>query len=343
MGFTSGEAITAAGRFYLGSGIDTIQTDQNLREKAQFLLQERAKLAWIRAPWWWRTGDGTVTSVTTSGTLPSDFSGFGDDGIVYVGTQPLEWSPMDEIQRLRLEAPSTGTPWLYSLHGRTSAGLPSIEVYPTGSSATLTLKNYVKRCPDMVDRPLAPTVAVGAATGLTGTYTWRLTYVTAAGETEGGVVSSALTLANEKASLTALPVSPLHAVTSRKLYRSTGSTSVNGPWLLVTTIADNTSTTYTDSLADGSLGVAHPSVSTAITGMEQFPEDVHESVLVRGLIAALARSQGDVREKAWEDAWETEVKRAWGEYRQGRNTIQTMPVYGQRAQANRSVRSRFTI
>jgi hypothetical protein len=60
--------------------------------------------------------------------------------------------------------------------------------------------------------------------------------------------------------LTAIPTGSA-AVTSRKLYRRFNG---SGTFKLVTTIANNTATTYTDTVANASLGAAAPSSNTAI-------------------------------------------------------------------------------
>ena len=95
-----------------------------------------------------------------------------------------------------------------------------------------------------------------------GAHRYRVTFVTADGETEGGIVSAAVTVAdktvNGKVSLTAIPVGGA-LVTSRKLYRTAAAGTV---YMLLATIADNTTTTYTDNIADSSLGAGAPSTNT---------------------------------------------------------------------------------
>jgi hypothetical protein len=96
----------------------------------------------------------------------------------------------------------------------------------------------------------------------------------------------------------------------------------------VTTLADNTTTTYTDNTADASLGATAPTVLTAVTGTEQFPEDAQERLFVEGLRSAMASAMGDLRDNKWQQEWEKEVRRFWGEYKQGRNEPTAMPRYG---------------
>jgi uncharacterized phiE125 gp8 family phage protein len=114
--------------------------------------------------------------------------------------------------------------------------------------------------------PDAPTVALAspATPGNVnaGAHRWRVTFVTADGETDGGTISAAVTVANPavngQVSITAVPLGGA-AVTARKIYRTVAGGST---YLLLATINDNTTTTYTDNVADGSLGVGCPSSNT---------------------------------------------------------------------------------
>jgi hypothetical protein len=100
-------------------------------------------------------------------------------------------------------------------------------------------------------------------------------------------------------------------------------------YLLAGTISDNVTTTFTDNVADGSLGVAAPTVATATgTGIEQFPDDMVESVFIKGLTVPLGRSQGDLRDNKWREEWQDDIKRFWGEFQQGFNQPVVMPRFG---------------
>ena len=115
---------------------------------------------------------------------------------------------------------------------------------------------------DQVAAPTAPTVAVNATAGnLNGAYYYRVSYVTAVGETETGAVSAVVNPANQQVNLSAIPTSSDTSVTARKIYRTTAGGSIL-LMKLVTTINNNTTTTYTDNIADGSLGVSEPRVNT---------------------------------------------------------------------------------
>jgi len=114
--------------------------------------------------------------------------------------------------------------------------------------------------------PTAPTVALlsPAAAGNvnTGAHRYRVTFVTADGETEGGIVTDGVTVAdsavNGKVYVTGIPIGG-SKVTSRKLYRTAAGGS---EYLLLATIANNTDTSYTDNIADGSLGAGCPTTNT---------------------------------------------------------------------------------
>ena len=97
--------------------------------------------------------------------------------------------------------------------------------------------------------------AVNAGT-LDGEYYYAMTYVTAGGEEVLGSVSNTLTVTLKQVDLT-LPIG-YTGTTSRKIYRTeAGGTDLK----LVTTIADNTTLTYSDNIADGSLTTDIPDIN----------------------------------------------------------------------------------
>lgn len=112
-----------------------------------------------------------------------------------------------------------------------------------------------------VSPPGAPTVATGASGVLTGAYLYKITFVDDYGETSGGTESASVSPSSQQVNLTAIPTGPT-GVTARKVYR-TASGGATGTEKLVHTISDNTTTTYTDNTADGSLGANVPTSNTA--------------------------------------------------------------------------------
>jgi hypothetical protein len=107
----------------------------------------------------------------------------------------------------------------------------------------------------------APTTSAPASGGAnlcdTGTHLWRYTQVINGVETAlslaGTVQTCTVTTAGQE-SLTAVAVGPT-GTTARKVYRTKAGTT--SPYFLVTTIADNSTTTYADSASDASLGAAY--------------------------------------------------------------------------------------
>ena len=122
---------------------------------------------------------------------------------------------------------------------------------------------------DMIEREPAPGVVAAALASPAvagnvnaGAHRYKATFVTADGETQGGTASASVTVSdaavNGKVELTAIQLGGA-LVTSRKLYR----TAANGTtYLLLATIANNTATTYTDNIADASLGAESPTANT---------------------------------------------------------------------------------
>jgi hypothetical protein len=116
--------------------------------------------------------------------------------------------------------------------------------------------------------PGALTVALaglGAGNLNNGIYYYRVTFVTAYGETDQGTASAPITIVdkttNGQVALSNIPVSADSRVTGRKLYRcSVGGGSFATK--LLTTINDNVTTVYTDNIADGALGATAPIINT---------------------------------------------------------------------------------
>lgn len=332
---TTGEAITNAGRFYGQRELATATTDAKFRHKALFYLQQLAERAHTLAPYWWRLGDSTV-SITGGasngyGTMPADFASFGQQGHVYISGRtdtPLSYMPPDQLFDNRHQS-GLGDPTHYTLKGRTTAGLPKVYLWPIPSSSmTLQLYNYVRTVPTLVDCPVDLATAAGAAGNPNGAYTYRVTFVTADGETEGGAASTSRTVSSLKIELSSIPISPVRTVTSRKLYRTAAGLFQHK---LLATLSDNVTTTYSDNVLDASLGANVPTVSEAVSGMERFPESFHDSVFTEGLMVALMRDRGDGRDITWLTALEAQIKRMWAAEKQGQNAVRALPPHGRGA------------
>lgn len=108
--------------------------------------------------------------------------------------------------------------------------------------------------------PSAALVTTSSGNCTAGTHVFKVTYVTAAGETTGSASSSSVNCdATHKQVTVTIPVSASPAVTGRNVYASaTGTTT---PLLLAVTapvVANNTATTYTFNIADASLVATNP-------------------------------------------------------------------------------------
>ena len=142
-----------------------------------------------------------------------------------------------------------------------------IKTAPTVEPITIDEARYHLGLDDYDGEPSpgAPTVALagaGAGNLSNGVYRYRITFVTADGETEGGTISDTVTVADKtsdgKVSMSGIPLGGLR-VTSRRIYRTEADGSA---YKLLATISDNTTTVYTDNIADGSLGAGCPSTNT---------------------------------------------------------------------------------
>ena len=129
------------------------------------------------------------------------------------------------------------------------------------SSGNLTI-GATEKAPGAATAALA---GLGAGNVNSGTHSYKITFVTAGGETDAGAVSGTVTTTagDGQVALSAIPTGSVF-VTSRKVYRTAAGNAVTGPWLLLATVADNTTTTYADNTADASLTTASPTANTAI-------------------------------------------------------------------------------
>lgn len=138
-----------------------------------------------------------------------------------------------------------------------------IDLYPR------RYQNFLEGKSPLVPSPVAGMTAAAAGTGGglgTGAYQYAVTFTTpGGGETLPGPVVNVTVGAGQKVTLSALPVGPSW-VTGRNIYR----TAVGAAQLkLVTSIADNQTASYVDSLADASLGVNVP-VSNTTANIDLF-------------------------------------------------------------------------
>lgn len=331
MPLTTGEQITTVQQYYLNQGSSVVTEDRDIRQKTHFFYTKVATRLWNSAPYYYRKGDGIVMLTAGVGDMPADFSRFGIQGHPYIQGQlyrPLRYRPPDQLKSLIVNYPQSGTPWIYTLYqtdsAKTAQGIKQILCYPTDNSV-LDVLAYDTKMAEMIDAPLAlvatETVAAGA---LTGTFSYQVTFVTARGETEGGVISNEITVAAKDIDLTEIPIWWGRTVTSRKIYR-TEDGGVQRK--LVTTIADNLTTTFTDSVLDVALTTNVPTPDESVSGTEIFPSEFHDSSLWDGLKAMMAGNQADGRDDKFFQGWDRQVQRMWEEIQQGQNEVHASPPF----------------
>jgi hypothetical protein len=110
----------------------------------------------------------------------------------------------------------------------------------------------------LVDPPTASTaslVSTSSGNVTNGSHNYHVTFVTATGETSLGTTSNTVIVdaSHKQVTLSNIPIGP-SSVTQRKLYRSdAGGTG----YYFLATLGNNTETTYTDNIADASLGTSN--------------------------------------------------------------------------------------
>ncbi len=114
----------------------------------------------------------------------------------------------------------------------------------------------------------APTAVSGAAGNVDiGAHKWLITYVIGT-ETNAGVSSSTLTLsAASHVQLSNIPLGPT-GTTARKIYRT--QANQDGPFKLLTTLSDNTTTSFDDNTADSGLGADAPATGAVDSGSHEW-------------------------------------------------------------------------
>ncbi len=262
--------------------------------------------------WDFNHANGTLAVTANLGRIagPSDISIEGPNGGIFVNDQQQEikWISARELFQIReLEARSGGYPEFYTVAEQTSTYLPYIYFDRESHDAFTGNIYYLKTRPTLnyVKAPGAATAALAAPAAPgnveNGTHSYKVTFVTAGGETEGGTTSNVVTVTdktvNGQISLTAIPVASLSTgvstpslVTSRKLYRTAAGGTQHK---LLATLSDNTTTTYTDNIADASLTTNVPTTDTTGEDLKKFPSEYHRSVLLPGLIWRLRANVKD--------------------------------------------------
>ena len=123
----------------------------------------------------------------------------------------------------------------------------------------------------------SPTAAVGAAGAITGAARYRVTYVDETGfESNAGPASNSITLSSQRGTLTAIPISSDPKVIARRIYRDRNADAI---YLFVDQIDDNVTTTYSDNVAQASLGLEQPPLAGDADLDHSPPENFRDATL----------------------------------------------------------------
>lgn len=142
--------------------------------------------------------------------------------------------------------------------------------------------------------PTAPTAAVGAATGMTGDYEYAVTFLTDGGQTMIGADSNIVSVSNQQVNLTNIPIGG-PGTTKRRIYRQKDGT---GDYNMVGEIADNSTTTFTDSMSDATAATQdnppNQDSSTAILIAAQSLVSGSDTNVAVGTITVVADGPGGI-------------------------------------------------
>lgn len=132
---------------------------------------------------------------------------------------------------------------------------------PGSGGNYLTFQNASTSGLSAIAAPAALTAALGSGAGnlSAGNYSYKVTFVGSLGETAVSPASNTVNIAspgtNGKMSLTAIHVSTNGTITARNIYRTTAGGST---FFFLHQIADNSTTIFTDNIADTSLTYSAP-------------------------------------------------------------------------------------
>lgn len=153
--------------------------------------------------------------------------------------------------------------FLYAVNNVTNVFRVGYQGYTYGPGAAALSGQYTVKAYEAVPTgTMTATLSSGGAL-TAGDYTWKVTFVTAGGQTTGAAVTATKTATlNQKCVLTVVPVGSAN-VTARNIYRTLAGGST---YYYVGQIADNTTVTYTDTSSDATIGAAAamPAASTAL-------------------------------------------------------------------------------
>jgi hypothetical protein len=253
----------------------------------------------------WEFKQTTTTLSLTSGTdtvdVPSNWSTIGENGSLWitVGDRAHELEYMEPHRLLREREKNrnagSGCPDYYTVTQQDATFLTQI-IFDQTADQTYSLRLYYDSTPPiLLDRPTALTATEvdSGSGGVAGTVSYRVVFVDSdGGESEAGATRSVTIVSSgpTDVALTSIPTGN-SSVVSRKIYRTESGGS---DYKLLTTLSDNTTTSYTDDSDDSSLGAAMTASATS-SSLQRIPREFHRSVVHKGVKARIAPDFGDGR------------------------------------------------
>lgn len=174
-----------------------------------------------------------------------------------------------------------------------NSNAPAYRLDVSGTTSTDGIRTDVGLELKQVAKPVGGGLALAAGGNVdVGQHYYHITYITALGETEPLMLSPITTDASNKTVVITVPTSPDTRVTGRKIYRTKAGQAQYQEYLL-TTIANNTTTTYTDTAADSTLaGFAGVAYFRANTTNKQITLNGNRAVFISEHLTATGVNAG---------------------------------------------------
>lgn len=312
-----------ADHFVLAGSTDS--TNVTWRKRILERLQETAEEIRDADSWYWKqdTAEATVAVGDLTFEGPANFIDIGENGGLYIAGQQhrLEEVPPHDLFRMQEMSSGNGRPEFYCVSFAGGSEGPLIN-FNVACDQAYTFTLYYDTAPNLLmDAPTACVAAEGAAGNPNGTYTYRISFVNSDGtNSDQGAVSNSITVALKKISLSSIPVGGPSHVIARSIYRTIDS---GAEYKLVATINDNTTTTYTDNIADGSLGDG-----IVETQSLEIPRAFHRSVVAKGVKAKVAKDLERPDAPQYEAEYRAELARMKARRVPGSESLQRLGDFG---------------
>lgn len=299
-------------------------TNTTWRRRIEEWQQETVEEIFDEYAWTWKQETATPTLVAgdLSVEAPANFSDIGENGGVYLQglEERLEYLPPHDLFRLQeLNGTTTGRPSAYTLAYEGGNGGPLINFDVTADQDYVINLYYDLAPPLTMDKPSEPTLTEGTAGNPNGTYSYKIVFINSDTVQSDASDGEGITVSSKKVVLTNIQTGS-SSVIARGIYRTEAGGST---YKLVTTLNDNTTTTYTDDTADGSLGAT-------ITGVQSLsiPRQFHRSVLAKGVMARAAKHLGKADAVEYEAAYRAELARMKARRTPGSESLQRLGDFG---------------